>query len=193
MIWDICIRRPVFTCMLVLAPVVLGLASYGRLGVELFTEVGVQHNNSIAQGAPTPLDETAGLTVPITHPDNPFPTATSIQVTAPGRASSRPPVTAFPPSRRTTRIPLLGRGARRRGPEERTIAWRAAAVWCKRAPCASPSSPPGACKASSCSRPACGWAWPACSTASCAMRPFPPGDGRCRCTWSCRDSARARA
>ena len=25
MIWDICIRRPVFTCMLVLAPVVLGL------------------------------------------------------------------------------------------------------------------------------------------------------------------------
>ncbi len=41
MIWDICIRRPVFTCMLVLAPVVLGMASYGRLGVELFPNVDV--------------------------------------------------------------------------------------------------------------------------------------------------------
>lgn len=40
-IWDICIRRPVFTTMLVLAPVVLGLASYGRLGVELFPNVDV--------------------------------------------------------------------------------------------------------------------------------------------------------
>ena len=35
-IWDICIRRPVFTTMLVLGPVVLGMASYQRLGVELF-------------------------------------------------------------------------------------------------------------------------------------------------------------
>ncbi|OWK36350.1 efflux RND transporter permease subunit [Fimbriiglobus ruber] len=41
MIWDICIRRPVFTTMLVLAPVVLGLASYARLGVELFPNVDV--------------------------------------------------------------------------------------------------------------------------------------------------------
>lgn len=40
-IWDICIRRPVFTAMLVLGPVVLGLASYGRLGVELFPNVDV--------------------------------------------------------------------------------------------------------------------------------------------------------
>src|SRR3954470_7951331 len=40
-IWDICIRRPVFTCMLMLAPVVLGLASYTRLGVELFPNVDV--------------------------------------------------------------------------------------------------------------------------------------------------------
>ncbi|MBX7104000.1 MAG: efflux RND transporter permease subunit [Gemmataceae bacterium] len=38
-IWDICIRRPVFTVMLVAAPVVLGLASYRRLGVELFPNV----------------------------------------------------------------------------------------------------------------------------------------------------------
>lgn len=38
-IWDICIRRPVFTCMLVSAPLVLGLASYGRLGVDLFPNV----------------------------------------------------------------------------------------------------------------------------------------------------------
>ena len=40
-IWDICIRRPVFTSMLVLGPVVLGLASYSRLGVELFPNVDV--------------------------------------------------------------------------------------------------------------------------------------------------------
>jgi HAE1 family hydrophobic/amphiphilic exporter-1 len=40
-IWDICIRRPVFTTMLVLAPIVLGMASYSRLGVELFPNVDV--------------------------------------------------------------------------------------------------------------------------------------------------------
>lgn len=48
--------------------------------IEFFTEIGIQHNNSIAQGAPTPLDESAGLTVPVTHPNNPFPAATSIRV-----------------------------------------------------------------------------------------------------------------
>ncbi len=41
MIWDICIRRPVFTLMLVTAPIVLGIASYMRLGVELFPNVDV--------------------------------------------------------------------------------------------------------------------------------------------------------
>jgi iron complex outermembrane receptor protein len=40
--------------------------------VELFTEIAFQHNNSAAQGAPTPLDETALLTVPCTHPNNPY-------------------------------------------------------------------------------------------------------------------------
>ena len=38
-IWDICIRRPVFTAMLVAMPIVLGLASYRRLGVDLFPNV----------------------------------------------------------------------------------------------------------------------------------------------------------
>src|SRR5262245_43525603 len=38
-ICDICIRRPVFTVMLVSAPVVLGLAAYFRLGVDLFPNV----------------------------------------------------------------------------------------------------------------------------------------------------------
>lgn len=38
-IWEICIRRPVFTVMLVSAPIVLGLASYTRLGVDLFPNV----------------------------------------------------------------------------------------------------------------------------------------------------------
>ncbi len=40
-LWDICIRRPVFTTMLLLAPVVMGLAAYGRLGVELFPNVDI--------------------------------------------------------------------------------------------------------------------------------------------------------
>jgi HAE1 family hydrophobic/amphiphilic exporter-1 len=40
-VWDVCIRRPVFTAMLVSVPVVLGLASYGRLGVELFPNADV--------------------------------------------------------------------------------------------------------------------------------------------------------
>lgn len=39
--------------------------------VEVFTEIAVQHNRSIAQGAPTPLDETAGLTLD-DHPNDPF-------------------------------------------------------------------------------------------------------------------------
>ena len=48
--------------------------------VEFFTEIAFQHNTSVAQGAPTPLDESAGLTVPVTHPDNPFTGASSIDV-----------------------------------------------------------------------------------------------------------------
>lgn len=40
-IWELCIRRPVFTCMLVLAPVVLGAAAYPRLGVDLFPNVDI--------------------------------------------------------------------------------------------------------------------------------------------------------
>ncbi|HEX5650966.1 MAG TPA: TonB-dependent receptor [Steroidobacteraceae bacterium] len=56
-----------------------GLMLLGRKGfnenVEFFAEFAAQHNTSIAQGAPTPLDESAGLTVPSTHPNNPFPGA----------------------------------------------------------------------------------------------------------------------
>ncbi len=40
-VWDLCIKRPIFTLMLISAPVVLGLVSYGRLGVELFPNVDV--------------------------------------------------------------------------------------------------------------------------------------------------------
>lgn len=36
---DICIKRPVFTWVLIAVPVVLGLVSYGRLGVDLFPDV----------------------------------------------------------------------------------------------------------------------------------------------------------
>ena len=67
-----------------------------RRNVEVFTEFAVQHNTSIAQGAPTPLDETAGLTLN-NHPDDPFrrPRQSASAATArstPARASgtSRP-------------------------------------------------------------------------------------------------------
>src|SRR5689334_22806107 len=36
---EICIRRPIFTWVLVAIPAVLGLASYDRLGVDLFPSV----------------------------------------------------------------------------------------------------------------------------------------------------------
>ncbi|GIW89501.1 MAG: hypothetical protein KatS3mg108_3825 [Isosphaeraceae bacterium] len=36
---EICIKRPVFTWVLVMIPVVLGIVSYGRLGVDLFPDV----------------------------------------------------------------------------------------------------------------------------------------------------------
>lgn len=48
----------------------LGRKDFGP--AEFFTEFAAQHNTSIAQGAPTPIDDSAGLTVPSTHPDNPF-------------------------------------------------------------------------------------------------------------------------
>lgn len=48
--------------------------------LELFGEAQVQHNTSFAQGAPTPLDESALLTVPATHPNNPFPGAQTIAI-----------------------------------------------------------------------------------------------------------------
>jgi outer membrane receptor protein involved in Fe transport len=58
---------------------VLGRQGFGN-GVEVFTEIAVQHNRSLAAGAPTPLDEGAALTVPVTHPNNPFPTAIDIDI-----------------------------------------------------------------------------------------------------------------
>ena len=36
---DVSIRRPVFATMLIVSLVVLGLVSFGRLGVDLFPEV----------------------------------------------------------------------------------------------------------------------------------------------------------
>ena len=60
----------------------LNILGHRNLGgeIEVFTEVAVQHNTSIAQGAATPLDNTAELTVPVTHPDNIFPGATTIDI-----------------------------------------------------------------------------------------------------------------
>lgn len=61
-----------------------GLMLLGHAGLgsdlEFFTEIGVQHNTSLAQGAPTPLDGDAGLTVPASHPNNPFTTSNPIGI-----------------------------------------------------------------------------------------------------------------
>ena len=38
-LWDLCIRRPIFTVMLVSAPIVLGIVSRSRLGVDLLPNV----------------------------------------------------------------------------------------------------------------------------------------------------------
>ena len=48
-----------------------GHQALGGGGIEVFTELAVQHNKSLAQGAPTPLDETAGMTLN-NHPNDPF-------------------------------------------------------------------------------------------------------------------------
>ena len=40
-IWDLCIKRPIFTAMLVSAPIVLGLMARARLGVNLLPNVEV--------------------------------------------------------------------------------------------------------------------------------------------------------
>src|SRR3982751_56380 len=65
-IWEICIRRPVFTVMLVSAPIVLGLASYSRLGVDLFPNVDlpVVTVTTTLRGASVEEMET-GVTKPI--------------------------------------------------------------------------------------------------------------------------------
>ncbi len=65
-IWDICIKRPVFTAMLVSAPLVLGLVSFGRLGVDLFPNVDlpVVTVTTTLRGASVEEMET-GVTKPI--------------------------------------------------------------------------------------------------------------------------------
>ncbi|WNO59502.1 TonB-dependent receptor [Rheinheimera sp. MMS21-TC3] len=40
--------------------------------IQGYIELAVQHNRSKAMGAPTPLNAEAGLTVPASHPNNPF-------------------------------------------------------------------------------------------------------------------------
>jgi HAE1 family hydrophobic/amphiphilic exporter-1 len=63
---EVCIRRPVFTWVLVAIPVVLGLVSYGRLGVDLFPSVDfpVCTVTTVLQGASVEEMETS-VTKPI--------------------------------------------------------------------------------------------------------------------------------
>ncbi|HWE36900.1 MAG TPA: efflux RND transporter permease subunit [Isosphaeraceae bacterium] len=63
---EVCIKRPVFTWVLVAIPVVLGLVSYGRLGVDLFPNVDfpVCAVTTVLQGASVEEMETS-VTKPI--------------------------------------------------------------------------------------------------------------------------------
>jgi HAE1 family hydrophobic/amphiphilic exporter-1 len=63
---DICIKRPVFTWVLVAIPVVLGIVSYGQLGVDLFPNVDfpVCTITTVLQGASVEEMETT-VTKPI--------------------------------------------------------------------------------------------------------------------------------
>lgn len=72
------------TCVYDYGPHSIAVPAAERMGVminsnrdlgndmELFLEMAAQHNNSAAGGAATPLDEGAGLTVPASHPNNPW-------------------------------------------------------------------------------------------------------------------------
>ncbi|HCU64279.1 MAG TPA: TonB-dependent receptor [Rheinheimera sp.] len=72
------------TCLYDYGPHSIALPAAERLGamltmsrelndnIEIFSEMAVQHNTSVAGGAATPLDEGAGLTVPGSHPNNPW-------------------------------------------------------------------------------------------------------------------------
>src|SRR5690349_21745744 len=63
---DVCIKRPVFTWVLVAIPVVMGLVSYGSLGVDLFPDVDfpVCTVTTVLQGASVEEMETS-VTKPI--------------------------------------------------------------------------------------------------------------------------------
>lgn len=65
-IWDLCIKRPIFTVMLVSAPLVLGLVSYSRMGVDLFpnVELPIVVVTTTLKGASVEEMET-GVTKPI--------------------------------------------------------------------------------------------------------------------------------
>ncbi|GGW66634.1 TonB-dependent receptor [Alishewanella tabrizica] len=72
------------TCVYDYGPIIMAVTPAERVGAVLqvsqnlnndmqaYAELSVQHNTSKAQGAATPLDGDAGLTVPASHPNNPF-------------------------------------------------------------------------------------------------------------------------
>lgn len=78
------------TCVFDYGPYGMAMPEAERLGaifqgsqqlsdqLQGYLELAVQHNRSQAAGAPTPLDGDAGLTVPASHPNNPFGTDISI-------------------------------------------------------------------------------------------------------------------
>ncbi len=73
-IWNLLVPEAERSGLMLLAHQDLGEST------ELFVEFAAQHNNSIAQGAPTPLDEGASMTVPGDHPDEPFGTDETIEI-----------------------------------------------------------------------------------------------------------------
>jgi len=54
---EVCIRRPVFTTMLVMLPVTVGIFSYMRMGVDLFPNVDLPIINITTTRAGTSVEE----------------------------------------------------------------------------------------------------------------------------------------
>ncbi|MFI5378826.1 MAG: efflux RND transporter permease subunit, partial [Tepidisphaerales bacterium] len=54
---ELCVKRPVFTTMLIMLPVVLGLAAYNRMGVDLFPNVDLPIINITTTRSGTSVEE----------------------------------------------------------------------------------------------------------------------------------------
>src|SRR2546421_9584 len=65
---EICIRRPVFTTMLILFPLVVGVISYFKMGVDLFPNVDLPTGTEAPVVDKFDVDATPVLTLAVSSP-----------------------------------------------------------------------------------------------------------------------------